>query len=69
LREYVRARNLQKQQLDELDHLPWYKQNRTLTRQRAELSQRLAEDDSKIKAISEDLKALENLVGSDAPKN
>lgn len=69
LREYVRARNLQKQQLDELDHLPWYKQNRTLTRQRAELSQRLAEDDSKINAISEDLKALENLVGSDAPKN
>jgi len=69
LREYVRARNIQKQQLDELDHLPWYKQNRTLTKQRVELSQKLAEDDSKIKVISEDLKALENLVGSDAPKN
>lgn len=69
LREYLRARNVQKQQLDALDHVPWYKQNRSLTQQRTELSQRLAEADSRIKAISENLKALENLVGSDAPKN
>jgi len=69
LREYLRARNIQKQQLDELDHVPWYKQNRSLTQQRAELSQKLAETDSWIKAISEDLKALEKVVGSDAPKN
>jgi predicted nucleic acid-binding Zn-ribbon protein len=69
LREYLTARNIQKQQLDELDHVPWYKQNRSLTQQRAELSQKLAETDSWIRAISEDLKALESLVASDAPKN
>jgi DNA repair exonuclease SbcCD ATPase subunit len=69
LRESIRARDIHKQQLDELSHVPWYKEKRSLTSQRAELSQRLTEDDFRIKAMTEDLKALENLVGSDAAKN
>lgn len=69
LREYVKARNIHKQELDELNNVPWYKQNRSLNKRKIELSQRLAEDDSKVNAISEDLKALESLVGSDVPKN
>lgn len=69
LREYVKARNIHKQQLEALNHVPWYKQNRSLTQQKMELSQRLAEEESKINAISEDLRALEGLLGSDVPKN
>jgi len=69
LREYVKARTIHKQELDELNNVPWYKQNRSLNKRKIELSQRLAEDDSKVNAISEDLKTLESLVGSDVPKN
>ena len=69
LRESIRARDIHKEQLNELSRVPWYKENRSLSKQRAELSQRLAEDDFRIRAMTEDLKALENLVGSDAAKN
>lgn len=69
LRESIRARDIRKGQLSELNSVPWYKQNRSLTVQRAELSQRLAEDDFRIKAMTEDLQALESLVGSDGTKN
>ena len=69
LRETMRVRDIHKQQLNELSNVPWYKENRSLSKQRAEISQRLAEDDFRIKAMTEDLKALENLVGSDGTKN
>jgi len=69
MREYVKARNIERQQLDQLNQTPWYKQNRSLNTQKMQLSQRLTDYDSKINAISEDLKALESLVGSDVPKN
>jgi hypothetical protein len=69
LRENIRVRDIHKQQLDELSRVPWYKENRSLSKQRAEISQRIAEDDFRIRAMTEDLKALENLVGSDAAKN
>lgn len=69
LRESIRARDIHKEQLNELSRVPWYKENRSLSKQRAELSQRLAEDDFRIRSVTEDLKALENLVGSDAAKN
>lgn len=68
LREYVKARSVHKQQLDQLNNVPWYKQNRSLSQQKLELSQRLMEDDSRIKAISEEVKALEGLL-SDVPQN
>jgi chromosome segregation ATPase len=69
LRESIRVRDIHKAQLNDLSRVPWYKENRTLSKQRAELSQRLAEDDFRIRSVTEDLKALENLVGSDAAKN
>jgi chromosome segregation ATPase len=69
LRESIRSRNFRQAQLTELSRVPWYKQNRTLTAQRAELSQSLAQDDLRIRAMTEDLKALESLVNSDATKN
>ena len=69
LRESIRARDIHKQQLNDMSRVPWYKENRSISKQRAELSQRVAEDDFRIKAMTEDLKALENLVGSDAAKN
>jgi glycine cleavage system regulatory protein len=69
LRESIRARDIHKEQLNELSRVPWYKENRSLSKQRVELSQRLAEEDFRIRAMTEDLKALENLVGSDAAKN
>jgi chromosome segregation ATPase len=68
LREYVKTRSVRKQQLDELNNVPWYKQNRSLSTQKLELSQKLVEDDSRIKAISEEVKALEGLL-SDVPQN
>jgi chromosome segregation ATPase len=69
LRESIRARSMRQAQLSELSKVPWYKQNRTLTAQRAELTQSLAQDELRIRAMTEDLKALESLVNSDAPKN
>jgi len=69
LREGIRVRDVHRAQLNELGRVPWYKENRGLSKQRAELSQRLAQDDFRIKAMTEDLKTLENLVGSDAAKN
>jgi chromosome segregation ATPase len=69
LRDGIRTRDAHKEQLNELTRVPWYKENRSLSKQRAELSQRLAEDDFRIRAMTEDLKALENLVGSDVAKN
>lgn len=69
LRESIRVRDIRKEQLNELSRVPWYKENRSLGKERAELSQRLAEDDFRIRAMTEDLRALENLVGSDAAKN
>jgi len=69
LREGIRVRDVHRAQLNELGRVPWYKENRGLSKQRADLSQRLAQDDFRIKAMTEDLKALENLVGSDAAKN
>jgi len=69
LRESIRVRDIHKEQLNQLGRVPWYKENRSLTKQRADLTQRLAEDDFRIRAMTEDLKTLENLVGSDAAKN
>lgn len=65
LRESVNAKNLHKEQLDSLHKVPWYKRNiGSLTKRKNELSQKLAEDDLRIKAISEDLKTLEQTLGS-----
>jgi cell division protein FtsB len=69
LRESIRARSIRQAQLSELSKVPWYKQNRTLTAQRAELTQSIAQDELRIRAMTEDLRALESLVNSDAPKN
>jgi chromosome segregation ATPase len=65
LRASINARNAKKEQLDTLNEAPWYKRRttRNLKRQKAELSQELTAEDMKISALTENLKALENVLG------
>jgi chromosome segregation ATPase len=67
LRESVNARDLHKEQLDALDKNPWYKGSATA--QKAQLSQQLAVDGMRIRALSDDLKALKGLLGSNETGN
>lgn len=68
LRETVNARDIHKEQLEALDHVSWYTDKQRITMQRAELGERLAQDEFKIKAISEDVRALESLLASNGAK-
>jgi septal ring factor EnvC (AmiA/AmiB activator) len=69
LRESMNARNVRQQQLDALNKAPWYKREKTpgLATQKDQLAQQLAQDDLRISALNESLKALENLVGGGTP--
>jgi len=69
LRESMNARNVRQQQLDALNKAPWYKRDTTrgLATQKNQLAQQLAQDDLRISALNESLKALETLVGGGAP--
>jgi chromosome segregation ATPase len=69
LREIISARNLRQEQLETLERTPWYKRERTrpFAAQKAELTQAIAADDQKIRSLNENLKALENVLGGNAP--
>lgn len=62
LRDGINERDIHNEQLHSMNRLPWYRANRrTLKNQKNELDQKIAEDEARIKAITEDLKALEEL--------
>jgi hypothetical protein len=67
LQENMNARNVRQQQLDALNKSPWYKRDKGLATQKDQLARQLAQDDHRIYALNESLKALEKLVGGGTP--
>jgi FtsZ-binding cell division protein ZapB len=63
LQEIVNAQNIHKEQLDSVNSMPWYKGSRGgLKSEKMRLAQVLAEDETKIRALTEDLKTIEGLL-------
>ena len=71
LREAIDARNARQEQLDAVNKAPWYRSGtaKSLTTQKAELNQELAADELKIKALTDAMKAIENLLDSEETKS
>jgi predicted nucleic acid-binding Zn-ribbon protein len=66
LNESIEARNIQRRQLDSLNAIPWYRRNpRAIGEQKTQLTKQIVSYDVQIKKMSEDLRTIESLLGSE----